>query len=149
MAASLTLEDRVAISDVFARYAWSLDTRDLDGFAATFAPDGAIQMPGVGRFEGRDEVRRYGKLLTDDPRYPGRQHFIAQSRFDSNGDGARCTVRSYAMVTSRSAEGACSVLSLGYYTDQMVKRDGEWMFAERIFERWGGEILRAFQQPAS
>jgi hypothetical protein len=140
----LTLQDRVEISDLFARYAWCLDTRDIEGFATNFAPDGAIEMPGVGRFVGRAEVLRYGKLLTDDPAYPGRQHFIAQSLFD--GDGNRCRVRSYAMVTSRKSDGAYAVLSLGHYNDVCVKLEGRWVFAERVFQRWAGDVLQAFGQ---
>ena len=142
MAGPFTLQDRLEITDLFARYAWCLDTRDVDGFAANFAPDGAIEMPGVGRFEGRPEVLRYGKLLTDDAAYPGRQHFIAQSLFDGNAE--RCSVRSYAMVTSRQADGSCAVLSLGHYADVCVKQDGRWFFAERVFKRWAGDVLQAF-----
>jgi hypothetical protein len=118
----LTLQDRVEISDLFARYAWCLDTRDVEGFASNFAPNGAI----------------------DDPAYPGRQHFIAQSLFD--GDGNRCRVRSYAMVTSRKPDGACAVLSLGHYDDVCVKLEGHWVFAERVFKRWAGDVLQAFGQ---
>src|SRR5690349_14154988 len=98
MAGALTLQDRVDIAELFA-------------------PDGAIEMPGVGRFEGNAEVLRYGKLLTDDPAYPGRQHWVGQSLFD--GDTERCQVRSYAMVTGRSRDGVSALRSLGYYTDQL------------------------------
>lgn len=143
MPAPLTLQDRADIADVYARYAWSLDTRDVDGFASLFALDAAIEMPGVGRFEGRDEVLRYGKLLTDDPAYPGRQHWIGQSLFE--GDAEHCRVQSYAMVTGRSQDGVSGLQSLGYYTDRLVKVDGQWMFAERVFQRWGGDVLSRFQ----
>ena len=61
-------------------------------------------MPDVGRFEGRAEVLRYGRLLTDDPTYPGRQHWIGQSLVE--GDSEQCQVRSYGMVTGRSKEAS-------------------------------------------
>jgi hypothetical protein len=146
MPGPLTLQDRVEIAELYARYAWGLDTRSVEDFARLFAPDGAIEMPGVGRFEGRDEVLRYGRLLTDDPAYPGRQHWIGQSIFD--GDTEACQVRSYGMVTGRSQDGASSVRSLGYYTDRVVKIDGRWMFAERVWKRWEGDILAKFFGPA-
>jgi hypothetical protein len=138
----LSLQNRIAISDLYARYAWCLDTRDIERFGENFAPDGVIDMPGVGRFEGRDEVRRYARMLTDDPAYPGRQHWIGQSLFE--GDDSRCSVRSYAMVTQRAASGPSSILSLGFYTDQCVKADDRWVFAERVFRRWEGEVLARF-----
>jgi hypothetical protein len=147
LAGQLTLQDRIDIVDLYARYAWNLDTRDIAGFAQLFAPDGAIEMPDVGRFEGRDEVFRYGKLLTDDPAYPGRQHWIGQSLFD--GDAERCRVQSYAMVTGRSGDGVSGLRSLGYYTDQLIKVDGQWLFGERVFKRWGGDVLSRFASPPS
>ncbi len=142
MHAAIALEDRVGITDLFARYAWSLDTRDIEAFGENFAPDGVIDMPGVGRFEGREEVRRYGRMLTDDAAYPGRQHWIGQSLIEPNPSG--CSVRSYAMVTQRLASGPGSILSLGYYLDQCVKFEKRWVFAERVFRRWEGEVLSRF-----
>jgi hypothetical protein len=59
MAGALTLQDRADIAELFARYAWSLDRRNVDEFAQLFAPDGVIEMPDVGRFEGNAEVLRY------------------------------------------------------------------------------------------
>ena len=140
--AEVPLEDRIGITDLFARYAWSLDTRDIDAFGENFAPDGVIDMPGVGRFEGREEVRRYGRMLTDDAAYPGRQHWIGQSLIEPNALG--CSVRSYAMVTLRPASGPCSILSLGYYSDQCVKLENRWVFAARVFRRWEGDVLSRF-----
>lgn len=142
MHAGIPLEDRVGITDLFARYAWCLDTRDIEAFGENFAPDGVIDMPGVGRFEGREEVRRYGRMLTDDAAYPGRQHWIGQSLIERTTSG--CSVRSYAMVTLRSSSGPCSILSLGYYADQCVRFENRWVFAERVFRRWEGEVLSRF-----
>lgn len=110
-----------------------------------FHPESKNAMLGyctVGRFEGRSEVLRYGRLVTDDPTYPGRQHWIGQSLFD--GDSERCQVRSYGMVTGRSKDGVSAVRSLGYYTDHLVRVDGKWMFGERVWKRWQGEILSRF-----
>ena len=126
----------------YARYAWSLDTHDVESFAALIADDGAIEMPDVGRFEGRPEVLRYGRLLTDNPTYPGRQHWIGQSLVD--GDSEHCQVRSYGIVTGRSNDGVSAVRSLGYYADKLVKIDGQWPFRERVWRRWGGDVLARF-----
>jgi uncharacterized protein (TIGR02246 family) len=142
VAGPLTEADRQEIAELFARYAWTMDTRDLDRFVENFAPDGAIVMPGVGSFEGRAEVRRYAEMLTGDPKYPGRQHFVSQSIFD--GDSERCRVQSYGWVTRRGADGACAILSLGQYQDVVVKHEGRWVFAEREYRRWEGEVLERF-----
>ncbi len=142
MPGSFTIYDRLGIADLFARYAWCLDTHDLEAFAENFAADGAIDMPGVGRFEGRAEVLRYAKLLTDDPAYPGRQHWVGQSLIE--GNDSACRVRSYAMVTTRPRAGSPSLLSVGYYADRCAKLGDRWVFAERVFRRWEGEVLARF-----
>ena len=38
----LTVEDRLAIQDLLARYAWALDTGDVDSFVACFTPDAVV-----------------------------------------------------------------------------------------------------------
>ena len=137
-------DDRQQIFELFARYAWSIDTRDIDAFVDCFAEDGAIEMPGVGRFVGRLEIRRYALMLTDDPAYAGRQHFIAQTTMQ--GDGHACIARSYGMVTRRTPDGDCRIMSMGVYDDRCTKESGRWLLAERVFRRWEPEAAVPLHQ---
>ena len=53
----LTTDDLVEIQQLYARYNWTLDSGDSQGYAATFTPDGVVQQQRGAR---RDrEVRRY------------------------------------------------------------------------------------------
>ena len=46
------LEDRVEIEELMARYAWALDTGDLDGYADCFHPDGWLEGGSDPRHDG-------------------------------------------------------------------------------------------------
>ena len=41
-AGPLTTEDRIAINDLLAEYAWALDTGDVDALVACFTPDAVV-----------------------------------------------------------------------------------------------------------
>ena len=140
--APLTPADRAAIAELFAHYGRAFDTADIDGFIATFAPDALYDLPGGRRYRGRAEIRTYISAQASKPGYPGRQHHVAQLIFE--GDGSQCSVRSYAFGTHLAQDGSHSLAFLGYYRDVCVKLDGRWLFAERVFRNWEGEVLDRF-----
>src|SRR5690242_12524972 len=54
------LEDVEAIRNLKSRYAALCDDNyNADGIAALFAEDATWESPGLGRFEGRDAIRRF------------------------------------------------------------------------------------------
>jgi len=145
MPEALTVDDRIAIKDLFARYAWALDTGDPDALADTFTPDGVIveevfEEPDV--WEGRDGVRRLGERFRDVPDFPGRQHHVGQILVE--GDGERCSARSFAFVTECRGEPPFLIRFAGHYEDELVKLGGQWLFAERIIRIWTGSVLARF-----
>ena len=56
--ATLTIEDRLAIQDLRARFSDAANLRQFDAFAALFAADGAWEVPDMhAAFHGRRAVR--------------------------------------------------------------------------------------------
>ena len=58
---ALTLDDREAIRDLFARQNLAYDRREAERTAAMFTEDGALELHGEDfdlRFEGRDAIER-------------------------------------------------------------------------------------------
>src|SRR6185436_17590113 len=52
-----TYDDRIAVEDVMARYVWTVDSLDADGYVAVFTPDAVIDSNGsISR--GHDEIRK-------------------------------------------------------------------------------------------
>jgi uncharacterized protein (TIGR02246 family) len=141
---ALTLEDRIAIEDLFTDYAWALDTGDVDAACALFTSDAVVADPG-GRYDGSDGVRAFfERFHSGSPQFPGRQHWIGQTLLE--GDGRRCTARSFAVVTQLHGTGATNVHLVAHYRDALVKVDGAWRFRERIIDSWRGDVLARFPE---
>lgn len=142
---SLTLRDRLAIDDLLARYAWALDTGDVEGFVSCFTRDGVVieeVFEEPDRWEGHEGIRRLAEHYRAAPGFPGRQHHVSQRLV--SGDSRRCAVRSFTFVTECRGEPPYVLRFAGYYEDQAVKRQGAWLFRERIIRLWDGPVLARF-----
>ena len=147
---SLTAEDRIAIEDLFARYAWALDTGDSDGFADTFTPDGVVVedvFDRANRNAGREAIRAFCERFRLWEEFPGRQHYVGQLLVE--GDAERCQARSFTFATHCRGEPPFPVSFAGHYEDELVKVDGQWLFAERIIRFWEGDVLARFPGDAA
>ena len=126
---TLSLEDREAIRDLFARQNLAYDRREAERTAAMFTEDGVLELSGDLRFEGREAIQNYmGRLLEvvgDDYR-----HWTNSMAID--GDGDEASVECY-LVAFGMSDG--SLRLAGRYFDRLRKIDGEWKFAHRRWER--------------
>jgi hypothetical protein len=138
---ALTTEDRLYISDLYARQAWALDTGDVDGYVATFAPDGVLNLAEV--YRGHGEIRHFAESFRkQDVGLPGGQHHISQLVL--NGDGARCSARAYVMRTYRlpgRIRNNTMIIWAGYYTDTLTKLEGRWLIQEQVGRAWEGSVV--------
>jgi hypothetical protein len=145
VAEPLSVADQLAIRDVIARYAWALDTGDVEGFAACFCRDGvlvwdAFETPE--RWEGQAALRHFAAFFRDLPSSAGRQHHVTNIVITPCEGGARS--RSYAAVALRQGDGPHLLNVMGYYEDLFRREEGEWRLAERVIRDWSGPILQAF-----
>jgi ketosteroid isomerase-like protein len=145
MTQPLTLEDRFAIEELCARYAWSLDTGDVDGFGECFTED-AVMMEEVfddpDEWYGRAQIRKCCEHYKNAEGFPGRQHHIGQLILD--GDTEKCSAKSYAIVTECHGNPPFTLRFAGYYEDEIVKIDGRWYFKKRMVRLWEGPALKDF-----
>lgn len=145
--AKLAIEDRLAITDLIADYAWALDTGDVEALVACFTPDARMveevfEDPDV--WEGHDGIRRVAEHYRNAPGFPGRQHHVTQIQWFPQADGSVKT-RAFAFVTECHGEPPYELRFCGYYDDHVVKGgDGRWRFFRRTVRLWDGEILRNF-----
>jgi hypothetical protein len=138
---ALTTEDRQALTELFARYGWSFDAGDVDGFVALFTPEAVYELDGGRRFVGREQIGGYLSQAAGSNWFPGRQHHIDQIIIE--GNTRRATSRAYCTVTQRSLDGTMKIVYLGRYADTCVKVGNRWLFAERIVRSWNSEEMRA------
>lgn len=142
---SLTVRDRLALNDLLARYAWALDTGDVDAFVACFTPDAVVVeevFEEPDRWEGQENIRRLAEHYGSVRDFPGRQHHVSQVLVE--GDARCCAIRSFVFVTECRGEPPYVTRFAGYYEDRAVKRRGEWRFQERTIRLWDGPVLARF-----
>src|SRR4029079_18764843 len=106
-----TYEDRIAVEDVMARYVWTVDSLDADGYVAVFTDDAVIDSNGM-ISRGRDEIRKIVTGLVarrDEPKAKGQPtanlyHVISNVRitFPKPGEALH---RSYWQTVRRDKDG--------------------------------------------
>ncbi len=125
-----SIEDRLAIEDLFVRYAAALDEGDVEGVVRCFAEGGWLDSPIVGRHQGKARLREFAESIAASKRGGAQfRHAVSNFRIDVSGDRgrARCYLLDFATVA-----GKCELLSSGEYDCELRRIDGEWLFASRI-----------------
>jgi uncharacterized protein (TIGR02246 family) len=143
MAITTPPEDRLAIQDLLARYAWALDTGDDLAYAMLFTPNGTFVERGQA-FRGREALAAHVRELASVMR-PGNRHHNTQILFEDGGPD-RCIIRSYSTHIYEPEPGEPKVVRMqGFYRDVCVKEAGSWYFAERVWDEWHSDQLKDYR----
>lgn len=147
-----SVQDRLEIIELYARYSWALDTGDTDGYVALFSEDGeATEETREGGLEvrrGREEIRKLVLKFHQRPDFPGHQHQMAQFTFepDPQGRADHWVVRSYAWATINHPPDPPHLHWCGHIRDVIGKVNGEWKIRSKAIMGWGGPVLSRFQR---
>ena len=127
-------EERALIENLQARYLFALDFKDHDLYVTTFTRDGILDV-GNGAVVGREAIKAAVANM------PGGRHHVTNVVLRIDGD--RATARAAWMHTGKNAEGRMTIGGFGHYEDDLVKVDGEWLFARRRIYNEGNEAWAA------
>jgi ketosteroid isomerase-like protein len=130
-------EDRIAVEDVMARYVWSVDSLDADGYVAVFTKDAVIDSNGS-LIKGHDEIRKVVTGLIarqDENRAKGQPagrlyHVISSPRITFPKPG-EALYQSYWQTMRKDKDGRMVTGGMGRSEDHLVKRDGTWLIQFR------------------
>ncbi len=126
-----TIEDRLAIEDLFVRYTTALDNGDVDGVVSCFTQDGWLDSPIVGCHQGREQLRAFAEKIAASIRLRGAQyrHVVSNFRIETtkNRARARCYLLDFVTIGEK-----CELLSPGEYDCELEKIGEEWFFVSRI-----------------
>ena len=138
-----SLPDWFEVHSLLVRYTTSLDACDTDAVVDCFAPDGWLESPVLGRFEGHAGVREFvGRTIkVRDERGGQFRHVISNLRVETQGD--RGIARRYPL-DYLTVGGNTELLSPGEYRCALVRKAGAWKLASRAVH-----MDRAFPPPDS
>ena len=134
----MSIEDKLAIHDVIARYSYAYDSQDADAFAHLFVEDGVFEIfvpgqtsPSV-RLPSRAAIHEWAarRLHARRGRFTSR-HYQSGILFDELTPESALT-RTMVLVTHQSAaEAAPRATVSGVYHDQWRKTPEGWRLARR------------------
>jgi len=134
--ASVDAQVDAEVRHLIARYVWALDTGDLPALMRLFTDDCVLQDTSGRRHAGKAASEAYFAMLMRNPEFRGRRHHIDNLVY-TRCDPDRCDVRAYWMVEKwRAATGEKIIDLVGHSADRFVRRDGNWLIAERILHYW-------------
>ena len=124
------LADRLAIEELFARYAHTIDGYDADGWVACFTEDGIFEVESQGaavQLVGKAALHNFA--LAHIRLLPGTRHVMSNHviEFDGNRAQHRCTLSG---VLTRPEKVYTFVA--GWYDSTVEKVSGQWRIKHRI-----------------
>ena len=141
------LIDRAAVSDALIAFAHAVDTRDWDGYADLYEPEGELSLPfsdtdgAPGGHRGRAGLAEY--LSSHLSRFAGTQHMSTNHAIEIEGDVAR--TRSYCQCIHRLSDDDPGLVWEigGWYDCELVRRpDLTWGFRTvRLSMTWENQTL--------
>jgi hypothetical protein len=136
----LSADDELAVMNLIANYAMSIDAADTDRWVANFLPTATLESVG-GNATGHTELRAWmqkrldgGKVGASPPRMV---HFTTLPSV--KGEGNRCSAQTYVTLFEYDDAGKIKASLVGRYADTCVKLDGRWYFERRVIN---GELGR-------
>jgi uncharacterized protein (TIGR02246 family) len=132
---ALTERDLLDIQALLGRFVYALDAGDPETWTNCFAPDGTY-LDRTNRITGRDAIRPFiTNIMTEgdagpNPKSTPRLVHLATPPL-IQGDADRATALSYWQALTEAKNGSVVIWRVGEFRDQLVKIDGEWLFAER------------------
>jgi hypothetical protein len=121
MAKALSIEDRLAIQDVFSRYCFLWDGNEGAEWAALFTPDGTCEVPGI-KLEGTEQLK--GMPAMGAQHGGGKfRHMITNVLAEPSG-ADEVQAKGYGLMTDWRDGGKFVMHAL--YRAKMRKVSGDW-----------------------
>lgn len=124
------MSDREAIQELINRYSLAVSRRDWPGVAAVFSPDARWELAGSPiKLEGPKVGQGLKDLVESTSSTLVQMNAPATIEINGNTAKARSIMHEVADVEAENKH----VELYGVYEDELVKRDGQWLFELRVF----------------
>jgi 3-phenylpropionate/cinnamic acid dioxygenase small subunit len=147
------LEDRLAIEDLYARYAWLQDSKRWEEIAdVIFTEDGEWHMGTGEAFIGTERIH---EAMSIQRILEGTAHYITNCQVEVHGDGtatAQAYFQSFHWTKDESEKGAArgvEMVGVGVYLDELRKEADGWKVVKRRRRNLGPGPLGFGAVPAS
>ncbi len=126
---ALTLEDRLDIIELCARFDLGIDTGEFEISVNTFAEDGTLEAS-YGSATGKANLMKFLDQLENSGFSKGKRHLSVNHVIEGEGD--RATATNYLVVIER--EKKPEIVATAIFHDTLRKINGTWQFVHRKLE---------------
>ncbi|GAA0559041.1 nuclear transport factor 2 family protein [Actinomadura livida] len=110
------------ITQLYARYSLSIDSRDLESLRDCFTADGSMEITGGPSFAGAEGLAKViAGRTAESPRHENSNVLVDLA------DDASAAGRAYFVLRGPDGQPA----AMGEYSDRLVRTDAGWRFAAR------------------
>lgn len=124
----LSIEDRLDITDLFARYVHTVDSNQADACVALFTADGVFDLPGLMRLQGPEQLR--GMVATVAEQGGAWRHQITNILAEPGAAADEARVTAYGLVSDWTEGG--KLVTFSDYRITVRKVEGSWRIAELV-----------------
>ena len=127
-----SIEDRLAIGDLFVRYTTALDEGDVETVVDCFTAGAALESPVIGVIAGAKAIRAFaGRFAAQRAAGTQFRHMITNiaAEIEAGGDRGRASAYLLVLITR---DGKSRRLPPGRYECDLVKTGGAWRFTRRV-----------------
>ena len=132
-----TVEERLDVMELFAKYCWTLNTGDEDGYIALFSEGGWVDHKPQGRCQGPEAMRNLlHQIWYGTPHaYLGRQHLPNNFLITREGDAIRAKVY-WTITRLEQSFNQFYLFIQGNWDALCVQEGGQWKFKELTATHW-------------
>jgi len=134
----MSIEDKLAIQEVIARYSYAYDSKDAEAFASLFVPDGVfeIMIPGERtprvRLSSRAAIREWAARRHQLNAASQARHYQSGLVFDDL-TAETASSRTMLLLTRQGTADAAPVVDVtGVYSDKWRKTPDGWRLERRV-----------------
>ncbi len=129
----ITLEDKIAIQELVARFTRCSDFGDWEGLASLFAPEVVTELEGLPiRYEGIEAQVEHAK--ESDKQAEGKNRHYNFNMIVSEKDGAVYAEYAFMNVNAGHAPMSSKIVVSGRQRDTVVKTGDGWKIAHRFVQ---------------
>lgn len=142
------MSDRFEIQDVIVGYCYAVDTRDFDALDRFFTADAVIDYSEMVGVKGSlDEIKAF--LRSSFGIVTASQHSVSTTRYEIDGDRARCKSVCTNPMTVSNGDGEQTVFFGLWYIHDLVRTADGWRIAYLYEEKCYRHNVPAWLQAAA
>lgn len=127
----ITIEDRLEIADLVARFTQCSDYGDWEGLAALYTPDIVTEMEGISvRYEGIEQQVAHAR--ESDRQAEGKNRHYNFNLTITQADGEVLAYYAFMNVNAGHVPMASKIVVTGRMRDTVVKTEAGWKIAHRF-----------------